>query len=146
MFGRGCTNRWAVIKSNTSHVMSAAMSLSWRRAGPSRVDSRVCCRTPSRSRRTVWRYTLIAAVRCIVIVISINYVRWPALLCFVALDVEWVDVAARRPEFLQRPLLRRVLVFSTLLPLCGWDVKLHAARSTMWMEEIAAGIFTRLQI
>lgn len=40
----------------------AGMSLLWRKAGRLRVDSRVCCMTPSRSQRPVWRYG--AAASC----------------------------------------------------------------------------------
>lgn len=39
-------------------ILSAATSLSWRRAGCLRVASRACCTTPSRNQRAVWRFVL----------------------------------------------------------------------------------------
>lgn len=36
--------------------VSAVTSPLWRRAGHLRVDSKVCCTTPSRNQTTVWRY------------------------------------------------------------------------------------------
>lgn len=100
----------------------AVMSLLWKRAGRLRVDSRVCCMTPSRSQRPVWRYDAAAAVA---------YCCFPWIICgdtllkrkrhpLIALDVEWVDVAAWRPEFFQRPLLNWVPV--PLLPPRGFVV------------------------
>lgn len=52
----------------------AVMSLLWKRAGRLRVDSRVCCMTPSRSQRPVWRYD--AAASCGLLLFSMNYMWW----------------------------------------------------------------------
>lgn len=122
---------WATFAWMTLGV-STVTSLLWRRAGRLRVDSRVCCMTPSRSQRTVWRYRMLslelfwcqAAACCVLLFFhELCVVTVKKTLPFVVLDVERVDVAAWRPEFLQWPLLSWVSWFA-----CMWY-----STASVWM-------------
>lgn len=102
------------------------MSLLWRRAGHSRVDSRVCCMIPSRNQTAVWRYVhnhipshqtanssfLLLSHWCAAAFSESCVMNITAVF---VLDAERVDVAAWKPKFLQWSLLNCVSVFAYML-------------------------------